>query len=174
YKVRHYESKKNAEDYRKYRPQTTVPTTVRSNYIRGQEYKFDYLLDVGCGAGRSANVFAPYSHDVLAIDPSENELKEARFLKQVHVTYKTGIAEELPVDDASVDVITAASVDVITAGTSVHWFVREKFFKEVDRVLKPGGRLVLFVYCLEINLTYFFINQKTNKICYTTSIHISW
>ncbi|XP_078491240.1 uncharacterized protein LOC144747421 [Ciona intestinalis] len=139
--LRHYESTKIAEDYRKYRPQyppQLAQVTLEGNFDL-KEHKFDYLLDVGCGAGQSANVFAPYFHEVLAIDPSENQLKEARFQNKFsHVTYRTGIAEELPVDDAS--------VDVITAGTSVHWFDREKFFKEVDRVLKPGGRLVLFVY----------------------------
>uniref|UniRef100_H2XVH5 Methyltransferase type 11 domain-containing protein n=1 Tax=Ciona intestinalis TaxID=7719 RepID=H2XVH5_CIOIN len=104
-----------------------------------KEKKLDFLLDVGCGGGQSVNIFAPYFHEVLAIDPSENQIKEARSQnKFAHVTYKAGFAEKLPCDDVS--------VDVIIAGASVHWFDRQKFYEEADRVLKPGGRLVMFGY----------------------------
>uniref|UniRef100_H2XQ96 Methyltransferase type 11 domain-containing protein n=1 Tax=Ciona intestinalis TaxID=7719 RepID=H2XQ96_CIOIN len=98
--------------------------------------KLDFLLDVGCGGGQSVNIFAPYFNQVLAIDPSENQLKEARSQNQfAHVTYKQGNAEKLPRDDVS--------VDVITVGTAVHWFDRPKFYEEANR---PGGRLIIFGY----------------------------
>ena len=46
-------------------------------------------------------------------------------------------AEELPLEDESVSLVTCA--------TSIHWLDQEKFYRECDRVLIPGG--VIAVYC---------------------------
>uniref|UniRef100_F7B763 Methyltransferase type 11 domain-containing protein n=1 Tax=Ciona intestinalis TaxID=7719 RepID=F7B763_CIOIN len=136
--LRYYETKSISQKYQKYRPH--YPVQLAKDALGSlREKKIDFLLDVGCGGGQSVNIFAPYFHEVLAIDPSENQLKEARSQnKFAHVTYKQGIAEKLPCDNVS--------VDVITSGTSAHWFDRPKFYEEADRVLKPGGRLVIFGY----------------------------
>nr|XP_002119574.2 putative methyltransferase DDB_G0268948 [Ciona intestinalis] len=124
--LRFYENESVTEKYKKFRPhypaQLAAETLVELN---GK--KLDFLLDVGCGGGQSVNIFAPYFNQVLAIDPSENQLKEARSQNQfAHVTYKQGNAEKLPRDDVS--------VDVITVGTAVHWFDRPKFYEEANRV----------------------------------------
>ncbi|XP_078487351.1 uncharacterized protein LOC144745228 [Ciona intestinalis] len=136
--LRYYESKSITQKYQKYRPH--YPIQLAEDALGNlKEKKLDFLLDVGCGGGQSVNIFAPYFHEVLAIDPSENQIKEAKSQnKFAHVTYKRGFAEKLPCDDVS--------VDVITAGTAIHWFDRPKFYKEVERVLKPGGRLIVFGY----------------------------
>ncbi|XP_026690857.2 uncharacterized protein LOC101242873 [Ciona intestinalis] len=128
----------NKANYKSYQPNYPLEI-VKTTLGDLKEKKLDFLLDVGCGGGQSVNIFAPYFHEVLAIDPSENQIKEARSQnKFAHVTYKQGFAEKLPCDDVSVDVIVAAS--------SAPWFDRPKFYKEVDRVLKPEGRLIMFGY----------------------------
>uniref|UniRef100_F7B757 Methyltransferase type 11 domain-containing protein n=1 Tax=Ciona intestinalis TaxID=7719 RepID=F7B757_CIOIN len=136
--LRYYESKSITQKYQKYRPH--YPVQLAEDALGNfKEKKLDFLLDVGCGGGQSVNIFAPYFHEVLAIDPSENQIKEARSQnKFAHVTYKQGIAEKLPCDDVS--------VDVITVGTAIHWLDRPKFYEEVTRVLKPNGRLIIFGY----------------------------
>ena len=74
--------------------------------------------------------------------------------------YKYGIAEELPLPDQSCDLVTVAQ--------ALHWFDTEKFFKEVNRILKPGGRLAVFGYAMctinEPNLDAEFKNYYLNTL----------
>nr|XP_004225921.1 putative methyltransferase DDB_G0268948 [Ciona intestinalis] len=118
---RFYESNSISEKYKKYRPHyPTQLATETLGDLKGK--KLNFLLDVGCGGGQTTNIFAPYFHEVLAIDVSENQLKEAKSQnKLAHVTYKQGFAETLPCDDVS--------ADIITAGAALHWFNRPKFYK---------------------------------------------
>ena len=47
-----------------------------------------------------------------------------------------GKAEELPLDDESVSLVTCAS--------TVHWLDHEKFYRDCDRVLVPGGVIAVY------------------------------
>ena len=38
------------------------------------------------------------------------------------------------------------SVDLITCFQAIHWFDRERFYKEVDRILRPEGVLAVVGY----------------------------
>ncbi len=57
-------------------------------------------------------------------------------LKIFRLCYRCGNAEELPLPGACADVITCAA--------AVQWVNYDKFNKEVDRVLKPGGCVALW------------------------------
>ena len=61
-----------------------------------------------------------------------NNYKNVEFLKSE--------GEILPLQDESVSLVTCAQ--------SFHWLDQAKFYKEVDRVLIPGGCLALFGYPL--------------------------
>jgi SAM-dependent methyltransferase len=93
------------------------------------------ILDVGCGTGANLLLLSQYG-DAEGVDISEDALSfcRERGLKQV----KLGAAEQLPYDDASFDLVTALDVvehlDDDVAG-----------LKEIRRVLRPGGRALLFV-----------------------------
>ncbi len=105
----------------------------------------DIVLDVGCGDGliafgaleRTASgavIFSDISQDVLnhaqSLARTMGLLDRCRFL--------CAPAEDLsPVEDASVDVITARSVLIYVAA-------KQRAFSEFYRVLKPGGRLSIF------------------------------
>lgn len=56
-------------------------------------------------------------------------------LTAVSCTIRVGKAEDLPLPDGSVDLLTVA--------TAVHWFDQPKFLAEAGRVLKPGGCIAL-------------------------------
>lgn len=56
-----------------------------------------------------------------------------------HAT-REGTAEELPVPDGSVDLLTASS--------AAHWFDQSRFLAEANRVLKVGGCVALLDYIL--------------------------
>ena len=93
------------------------------------------ILDVGCGTGANLLMLSKYG-DAEGVDVSEDALAfcRERGLEQV----KLGAAEKLPYDDATFDLVTALDVvehlDDDLAG-----------LREMRRVLRPGGRVLLFV-----------------------------
>ena len=80
--------------------------------------------------------------------------------KGINVEYQYGIAEELPLQDQS--------CELVTVGQALHWFNRDKFFNEVSRILKPHGRLAVFGYGMctidEPNLEAEFKNYYMNTL----------
>lgn len=93
------------------------------------------ILDVGCGTGANLLMLSNYGQ-AEGVDISEDALAfcRARGLEKVRL----GAGEELPYEDATFDLVTAFDVvehmDDDLAG-----------LKEMRRVLRPGGRVLLFV-----------------------------
>jgi len=93
------------------------------------------ILDVGCGTGANLLMLSQYG-DAEGVDVSEDALAFCRERGLENV--KLGAAEELPYDDGTFDLVTALDVvehlDDDVAG-----------LREMRRVLRPGGRVLLFV-----------------------------
>lgn len=54
----------------------------------------------------------------------------------------------------------------MSAFAAAHWFDREKFLLEVDRVLRPGGCLALLSYSMDVEVEYGDVPYTTlNSIC---------
>jgi SAM-dependent methyltransferase len=93
------------------------------------------ILDVGCGTGANLLMLSKYG-DAEGVDVSEDALAfcRERGLEKV----KLGAGEELPYEDGTFDLVTAFDVvehmDDDLAGLT-----------EMRRVLRPGGRVLLFV-----------------------------
>lgn len=49
--------------------------------------------------------------------------------------------------------------------TAAHWFDRQKFLVETDRVLRPGGCLALLSYTMDMELEYGDVSNQLNDIC---------
>lgn len=85
----------------------------------GSEPKFDLMVEVGCGGGQATNIFAPFFNKVLASDVSAEQIKVAKHRSKFqHVAYDLGKAEEIKVEDGSVDLLLAAE--------AAHWFDLKK------------------------------------------------
>jgi len=93
-------------------------------------------LDVGCGTGNYTEVLWKEGISIIGIDPSETMLEKAR-RRNIDVDWQLGVAESLNFPNNHFDGIVATL-------TIHHWNDLEKAFKELGRVLKPGGRIVLF------------------------------
>ena len=141
----YYESDSMTSDYYKFRPAyINEMRDIILEYLKqvsGKPPPYDLMVDVGCGNGQATNLMAPYFKKVLASDISENQIRIGKAQNKFdHVTYSVGRAEEIDVEDRSVDMILSA--------TAAHWFDLSQFFKEVTRVLKPGGVLAIIGYSL--------------------------
>lgn len=104
------------------------------------------VLDVATGTGDLALALARRMPDarVLGVDLSENMLAEARRKATAcgldeRVVLEVGDAERLTAEDASFDVVTVA-FGVRNFGNI------EVGMKEIFRVLKPGGRVVILEF----------------------------
>lgn len=93
------------------------------------------ILDVGCGTGANLLLLSKYG-DAEGVDISDDALAfcRERGLQKV----KKGAAEELPYADESFDLVSA--LDVVE-----HLDDDLAALKEMKRVLRPGGRVFLFV-----------------------------
>jgi arsenite methyltransferase len=99
------------------------------------------VLDVGCGAGTdlllAARQVGPTGRAIgidMTAEMRERARTGARACGLEHVEVREGDATELPLDDASVDVVISNGVLNLVPE-------KERAFAEIARVLKPGGRL---------------------------------
>lgn len=92
------------------------------------------ILDVGCGTGANLKMLSEFG-DAEGVDISPDALE---FCQKRGLDVKLGAAESLPYESGTFDLVTALDVvehlDDDVAG-----------LREMRRVLRPGGRALLFV-----------------------------
>jgi SAM-dependent methyltransferase len=99
------------------------------------------VLDLGCGAGTdlliAAQMTGPEGH-VIGVDMTRSMLDQAaasaKEMGLASVELHESLIEELPLEAASVDVVISNGVIDLVPD-------KEAVFDEIDRVLRPGGRL---------------------------------
>lgn len=98
------------------------------------------VLDIGCGAGHLAFALAPHVHQVMAADPSPGMLAAVRDAAQArglrNIATVQAQADALPFDDAHF-------CAVVTRYSAHHWTALEASLREMHRVIKPGGWLMV-------------------------------
>src|SRR5262249_8897901 len=101
------------------------------------------ILDVGCGGGRTIQKLAAiasegkvYGMDQSAASVAAARGANARWLAEDRVDIQQGSVSDLPFPDGKFDVVTAVE-------THYYWPDLVADLREIRRVLKPGGRLVI-------------------------------
>ncbi len=130
------------------------------------------VLEVGVGTGISLDGYPPYVH-VVGIDPSADMLaraqKKVRANRLNHVELKVGDALKLDFPDASFDDV--CSFHVITVVPDP-----EQMMREMIRVCKPGGRIVIINHFgSEKRWLYFLVammNPLTRHLGWTTRLRV--
>lgn len=102
------------------------------------------VLDLGCGAGHLSFTIAPLVKSVTAYDLSSEMLEvvrtEAKRRALGNLTTIQGNVQQLPFADASFDW-------VCTRYSAHHWTEIKSAIREMHRVLKPGGGLIVIDLC---------------------------
>lgn len=98
------------------------------------------VLDMGCGAGHASFAAAHQVKQVVAYDLSAQMLdvvaQAAKEKGLDNIATRQGYAESLPFEDGSFDV-------VISRYSAHHWHDVGRALREVNRVLKPGGVVIV-------------------------------
>lgn len=95
------------------------------------------VLDIGCGDGLLAAELAADGAHVTGIDPDAAMLRAAaERATGREIRLVQGRVEALPFPDASFDLVTAVTVLCFVRDETAAW-------REMARVLRPGGRLVI-------------------------------
>src|SRR5919202_2952076 len=126
-------------------PEATVESFagVANHWRLGRVAPGEVVLDLGCGAGTDLLVAAQMTGPngrAIGVDMTPAMLERARAsatdMGLENVEVHESLIEAVPLDDASVDlVISNGVIDLVPD--------KERVFDEIDRVLRPGGRLQL-------------------------------
>ena len=131
--------KKQAEKFAAYHMSKTEYTDYLIKRIgaKGDEH----VLEVAAGTCICGRALAPFVKDITCLDLTEEMLAQGKKLaaeRQIkNISFQTGNAEELPYESETFDL-------VITRLSFHHFDNPEKPFQEMKRVLKKGGKLVVW------------------------------
>ena len=123
-------------NYIKYRP--GYPPEIL--HLLEKEIGFDQfkdVADIGSGPGKLSRLFLDNDNLIYGVEPND-EMREAgeKLLKDyINFISINGTAEFTTLADRS--------IDIIVSGQAFHWFDTEKAKTEFNRILKPGGYVVL-------------------------------
>lgn len=94
-----------------------------------------WALDIGCGAGLSTAALAPVARSRLGLDPYRQMLSDHELVAP-GADFVVAAAEELPLRDDVMDLVTAAGV--------VNYTDTARLLPEIRRVMRPDGTLAIY------------------------------
>lgn len=122
--------------YDKYRP--SYPHML-IDFLRDElgMNKKSIIADIGSGTGILTQMLLKNSQTVYAIEPNNDmrKIAELKLSRDNNYISINATAEHTTLRHCSVDYITVAQ--------AFHWFDRENFKKECQRILKPNGKVIL-------------------------------
>jgi len=97
------------------------------------------VLDLACGEGYGAHYLAAQAQRVVGIDIDLPAIERARSkYRRSNLEFMTGSAAEIPFPEASFDLVVSLETLEHLDGETQH-----RFLREVQRVLKPAGQLLI-------------------------------
>jgi SAM-dependent methyltransferase len=122
-----------AEDYAASRP--LYPPELFEWLASCVDYR-ETAWDTATGSGQAALGLATHFTHVIATDLSPSQVRYAK--QHPRIEYRVAPAEESG--------LAVSSVDLVVAAAGIHWFDLDRFYVEVDRVIRRGGVLAAWTY----------------------------
>jgi ubiquinone/menaquinone biosynthesis C-methylase UbiE len=122
-----------AEEYANFRP-AYPPTLFKTLAMLAPATHSAW--DCGTGNGQAAVGLAEFFESIEATDASAEQI--ARAQPHPHVRYRAAPAEASGLTDNSVDLVSVAQ--------ALHWFDRDRFFAEAQRIARPGALMAVYGY----------------------------
>lgn len=120
------------------------------------------IADIGCGPGISSRMFLENGNRVIGVEPNAAMRHAAAEQMAAYGAFSVvdGTSEQTTLPDASVDMVIAAQ--------AFHWFDAEKTRPEFQRILTPGGHIVLMWNERQLGTTPFLIEYEAFLLKYAT------
>jgi SAM-dependent methyltransferase len=153
-----------AENYAKYRPgyPPGVLDIVRSECDLTED---SIVADIGSGTGILAEILLKNGNRVFGVEPNEAMRVVAEGLLR---SYKQFVSVE---GSAEATTLPNDSVDFVTAAQAFHWFDCEEAKREFQRILRPGGWVVLVWNERRLDSTPFLRAYEELLLRYGTDYH---
>ncbi len=136
------------ENYIKYRP-SYPPGVLDTLRERCGLTQTSVIADVGSGTGILSEVFLRSGNVVYGIEPNREMREAAERLLSDYPNFHSLDAR------AEATTLPDGNVDFVTAGQAFHWFQPAEARSEFERILKPGGWVVLTWNIRQIDTTPF-------------------
>lgn len=124
---------RNADDYERTRPGYPAEAVAFLAEVLGLR-EGTTVADVAAGTGKLTRLLVATGARVIAVEPVA-EMRALLVATVPGVEVLDGVAEHLPLGDASVDAVTVAQ--------AFHWFDHDRAIAELARTVRPGGRVGL-------------------------------
>jgi 2-polyprenyl-3-methyl-5-hydroxy-6-metoxy-1,4-benzoquinol methylase len=116
-------------------------SSMGNPFLMGLPRDGEYVIDIGSGAGTDAAIAAravgPAGH-VIGVDMTDAMLEKANAgrdeMELDQLEFRHGYAESIPVSDGWADLVISNGVINLSPD-------KDRVFKEIFRVLRPGGRI---------------------------------
>lgn len=133
-KTDYFSAKNAAEIYAKGRPYVHDQIIQLMRVFMNLEKPAVRALDVACGTGLSTVALKEIVNSIIALDISYDMVAIAPQNRNIY--YINAAAENLP--------LTVTSFDLVTVSSAFHWFNKKQFIKELSRVLKSDGWVIIY------------------------------
>ncbi|CCA74300.1 hypothetical protein PIIN_08253 [Serendipita indica DSM 11827] len=124
----------------------------------GRNARWTRAVDLGCGTGQATLKLTTQFEHAIGVDPSPKMIQQANELissSPFHnppngnrrIVFENAPAEKLAF-------LQDESVDFVSAAQAVHWFDYARLWREINRVLRPGGSVAFWGYS-ELRIRHF-------------------
>jgi ubiquinone/menaquinone biosynthesis C-methylase UbiE len=121
------------------RSRNDIPHEIfESLLLRNIHFGGKKVVDIGCGTGALTRKLKIRKADVVGVDTSLELIQKARDLSKEEyspIEYQLGTAENTG--------LTEDTYHIATVLRAWHWFKRDEAIKEIKRILKPKGTLLV-------------------------------
>ncbi|MBH5317110.1 class I SAM-dependent methyltransferase [Paenibacillus sp. GSMTC-2017] len=144
------------DDYVKFRP--TYPKEAINFLYDEVGFNADSVIaDLGSGTGIFSKLLLDRGSEVIGIEPN-------KAMGEAAITFLNGEERYRHISGAAEETgIPSHSVDFIVSAQAYHWFDREAAKLEFQRILKPGGKVVL-IWNVRKEIGSPFLEQYENLI----------